>query len=254
MPKYLGYIAVLFLLLGCASETIETPSPDALTQNGGKTDQFLDGQSSDVPAENDLLGSDVASTEESTDLTTSEESGSDVSVEPVANPFAPALDINLHLVSFPEDLEAPNYDYPRVDSGFFLSGTEFWQKWPGGENPTYSYSEGSDYGRRCMYASALRFQALMENPPESMVQLRDESKWSGSFFNWNDDYGNEASWGDGSSARLWAWRTSLIKWISQTNQDGSCYLPTLDMLEILATDCKEEAEYSDGEIQGCRAP
>jgi hypothetical protein len=133
-----------------------------------------------------------------------------------------------------------------------MGGTEFWQKWSGGESPTFSFSAGSDNGRRCMYASARRFEAIMAVVPENLLTLKADSKWSGSFFNWNDDYSGD-SWGDGSGARLWAWRTSLVKWISQTNNDGSCYLPTLKMVEDLAIDCLETAAEDDGQIQGCSA-
>jgi hypothetical protein len=170
------------------------------------------------------------------------------------DPFAAAKDVHLPLVVFDENVAAPSYKYASVTTGFSLGGTEFWQKWPGGENPTYQYSEGSEAGKRCMYASARRFEAIMNDPPESILTLRQISKWHGSFFNWNDDYSHESAWGDGSSARLWAWRTGLIKWISQTNKDGSCFLPTYTMVEALAADCLAEAESSDGEIQGCRAP
>ena len=54
-------------------------------------------------------------------------------------------------------------------------------------------------------------------------------------------------------ARLWAWRTGLIKWISKTNPDGTCELPTLDMVSRLVEDCHAASEGSDGEIQGCAA-
>jgi hypothetical protein len=170
-----------------------------------------------------------------------------------ADPYADARDVTLAHVVFPADMEAPaSYDYPRAD-GFSLGGTEFWQKWPDGHNPTYSFSEGTDAGRRCMQAAAYRFEAIMAEPPQALVQLRDQSNWSGSFFNWNDDY-SMSEWSDGSGARLWAWRTGLIKWISQTKRDGSCYLPTLDLVDRAAQDCLATAERNgDGEIQGCSA-
>jgi hypothetical protein len=169
-----------------------------------------------------------------------------------ADPWAAARDASIALVSFPDDLTAERYDYPAAE-GFRLSGTEFWQKWSGGHNPTYSFSAGTDLGRRCMQASAYRFEAIMADPPEALVRLRDESNWSGSFFNWNDDY-SESTWSDGSGARLWAWRTTLIKWISQTNRDGSCWLPTRELVERAAESCLATAERgSDGEIQGCSA-
>ena len=138
-----------------------------------------------------------------------------------------------------------------VEMSFSLGGTEFWQKWSGGENPTYSFSDGSDNGKRCMYASARRWEAIMAVVPESLVKLREESNWGGSFFNWNDDY-SQSDWGDGQSARLWAWRTTLIKWISQTSKDGSCFLPTLEMVEALSENCMQKANTGDGEIMGCK--
>jgi len=178
---------------------------------------------------------------------------SEEDAEEEVDPWAPARDINLHHVVFDESLKAPSYEYPYTGTGFSLGGTEFWQKWSGGENPTYSFLDGTEYGRRCMLASAKRFEAIMSNPTEALKNLKLDSNWSGSFFNWNDDY-SQSDWGDGSSARLWAWRTTLIKWISQTNKDGSCYLPTQEMVNKLVTSCQSKADSSDGEIVGCKAP
>jgi hypothetical protein len=152
-----------------------------------------------------------------------------------------------------EEIPAPDgYPRPSVD-GFSLGGTEFWQRWPGGESPTFSYSVGTDFGRRCMTAAALRFEAIMADPPEEIVTLRDQSNWSGSFFNWVDDYSHESASSDARGARLWAWRTGLVKWISQTAKDGSCHLPTREMVLEAAASCLATAESDDGEIQGCRA-
>jgi hypothetical protein len=164
------------------------------------------------------------------------------------DPFADARDVTKAHVTFPADTVAPtSYQYPRAD-GFNLGGTEFWQKWSGGHNPTYSFSEGTDAGRLCMQASAIRFEEIMKDPPAELVRLRDESNWNGSFFNWNDDY-SQSEWGDASGPRLWAWRTSLIKWISQTKKDGSCLLPTRELVIAAATSCLTRGE----EIQGCSA-
>ena len=171
---------------------------------------------------------------------------------PPTDPSAEAMDVTLARVTFPPDTPAPDtYTYPRAD-GFGLGGTEFWQKWPEGENPTYSFSVGSDWGRRCMVASALRFETIMADPPAELVRLREESRWSGRFFNWNDDYSMGGGFGGGAS--LWAWRTGLIKWISRTNDDGSCDLPTLELVVEAANDCLSRGESNgDGEIQGCSA-
>ncbi len=177
------------------------------------------------------------------------ECGEDAPIEPdvPVDDYAQARDVNREAVTIGGP--AIEYSYPNVDSGFGLGGTEFWQKWPGGHNPTYSYAAGSEAGRKCMRASAIRFEAIMADPPESMVTLRDETNWSGRFFNWNDDFSEGSSSARG--AALWAWRTGLIKWISQTDRDGTCYLPTLDTVERAAAACLARGG-ADGEIQGCQ--
>lgn len=116
--------------------------------------------------------------------------------------------------------------------------------------PTMEYLDGTEAGRICMSASAKRFQAVMAQVPDDLLSLRATSNWDGRFFNWNDDYTGMGHNGD-DAPRLWAWETHLIKWISQTNIDGSCELPTLDMLERVAVDCLETASRNRGEIQGC---
>jgi hypothetical protein len=162
--------------------------------------------------------------------------------------YADARDVTKAHVVFAADAPYPtSYQYPSAP-GFSLNGTEFWQKWTGGHNPTYSFSEGTDAGRRCMQAAAIRFEAIMADAPEALVQLREGSNWGGSFFNWNDDY-SKSEWGDASGPRLWAWRTSLIKWISQTKKDGSCLLPTRDLVIKAANSCLTRG----AEIQGCSA-
>ena len=162
--------------------------------------------------------------------------------------FEDARDVTKLVVTLPAGAPAPaSYRYPQA-TGFSLGGTEFWQKWSGGHNPTYSFGEGTDAGRLCMQASAIRFEEIMKDPPVELVKLRDETNWNGSFFNWNDDY-SKSEWGDATNPRLWAWRTSLIKWISQTKQDGSCLLPTRDLVVKAATACLARG----AEIQGCSA-
>ena len=173
---------------------------------------------------------------------------------PPADPYAQARDVTKAVVVFPEGTVAPeDYDYPDGGSGGFnLGGTEFWQKWTGGHNPTYSFNEGTDAGRLCMQASAIRFEEIMKDPPAELVKLNTETNWGGSFFNWNDDYSNPSSFGDASGARLWAWRTGLIKWISQTKKDGSCFIPTRDMVIRAANACIQTGAGAAGEIQGCQ--
>ena len=179
--------------------------------------------------------------------------GADAGIEEeVDDGFAAARDVNEPHVTFDDETLAPEfYSVPEQDTDMSLGGTEFWQRWPGGESPTFSYSVGTDFGRRCMYASAVRFATIMADPPQEILDVLETTNWSGRFFNWNDDF----SGGDrtASGSRLWAWRTGLIKWISQTDGDGSCFLPTRDMLIAAAEDCLATAESSEGEIQGCSA-
>jgi len=167
--------------------------------------------------------------------------------------FAEAREVNKIKIAFPGAAAAPaSYDYPSAQ-GFNLGGTEFWQRWSGGKSPTFNFSDGGDAARFCMQASAIRWETIMKDPPAEVVRLNEETNWSGSFFNWNDDYSGPDAWGDASAPRLWAWRTSLMKWISQTGKDGSCYLPTRDMLLKAAESCLARAASAAGEIQGCEA-
>jgi hypothetical protein len=167
-----------------------------------------------------------------------------------ADDYAQARDVDLAEVT----IGGPAIDYTAasVGGGFGLGGTEFWQKWPGGHSPSFSYAAGTEAGRKCMLASAIRFEAIMSDPPASMVTLLEQTNWSGRFFNWNDDF-TEASTDGARGAVLWAWRTSLIKWISQTGKDGTCYLPTLATVEAAAANCLAKGQSADGEIEGCQA-
>jgi hypothetical protein len=167
--------------------------------------------------------------------------------------FTDARDVTLRKITFAPGTPAPtDYAYPE-GGDFDLGGTEFWQKWSGGHNPTYSFEEGTDAGRLCMQASAIRFETIMREPPAELVALADSTNWDGSFFNWNDDYSNESAFGSASGPRLWAWRTYLIKWISQTGKNGECFLPTRDLVIRAATACQATAGGAMGEIQGCSA-
>ena len=228
---------------------VQAPDPEdrAETPDDGTGGLPEAGGDPDVPEPADLGGMDAEGAGGS-EMAPDDQGGAEA---PMVDPFAQALDVNLHRIEFPEGTPAPAYRRPGVDTGFSLGGTEFWQQWPNGHMPTYSYTEGTEEGKRCMYASARRFEAIMNDPPPGIVTLKEESNWRGSFFNWNDDF-SQSEFSDGRSARLWAWRTHLIKWISQTNLDGSCFLPTYEMVARAADDCLTRAQRSNGEIQGCR--
>ncbi len=162
--------------------------------------------------------------------------------------YAEARDVNQALVT----IGGPAIEYTRASvDGFSLGGTEFWYRDEnGGIDKTFSYSRGSEDARKCMLASAIRFEAIMADPPPSMIELRDNSNWSGSFFNWNEDK-TVRNWP--ARAGLWAWTTGLMKWISVTNPDGTCSLPTVATVEAAAADCLATADDADGETKGCAA-
>lgn len=180
------------------------------------------------------------------------EVGDEVAIVPV-DPWAHAKDVTLPVIQLDRDMEVPDYERATGVDAFNLSGTEFWQRWSGGHSPTFSYTAGTDLGRKCMYASARRFEAIMREAPESMLQLKADTNWGGSFFNWNDDYTDPSAYQRPRGAVLWAWKTHLIKWISQTGPDGSCFLPTLEQVERAAAACLATGERSDGAIEGCQA-
>ena len=229
--RYLRTLAAIGLIVLGACDATGSSDDSDLGPAGGKADQLDEG--------------DTEAPEDEGDTEAAED-------EPEVDPaFIEARDVELPMVVLDMSIPAPeSYEYPPSGLAASLGGTEFWQRWSGGHSPTFSFSAGTEAGRKCMQASAIRFEAIMSDPPESLVRLREGTNWSGSFFNWNDDY-TKSTWGSGSS-RLWAWRTGLIKWISVTTAEDTCSLPTREMVESLAADCLERGESNEGEIQGCR--
>jgi hypothetical protein len=168
--------------------------------------------------------------------------------------FIEACDVEREYIVIPADTPRPEYSdlFPGIADPFNMNGWEWWQKWPGGFNPTYEEPEASDMGMRCSVASALRYAAIMEDPPANVRRMLADTTWEGRFFNWNDDYSHLHAEGEADGAVLWAWEWYLIKWISQTDSEGNCYLPTLSMLERAAENCLAVAAASDGVLQGCQ--
>jgi hypothetical protein len=170
-------------------------------------------------------------------------------------------DVDEEHVVFAEDLAAPSESPAagvRAD-GVSLSGVDWYQKWAGGKTADHEWSIGSAYGQRCLWASVARFEAIMKDPPPELAAFVAEyTKWGGGFESRNDDYGGKGpggqpAYGDARGARLWAWRTGQSKWISATAKDGSCYLPTREMLVAFVSACEEHIASNGGEMQGCEA-
>ena len=141
--------------------------------------------------------------------------------------------------------------FPMNEGVWNMNGWEWWQKWPGGFSPTYEETEASTPGMICSVASAIRFAAILVNAPPRLAELRRNNTWDGRFFNWNDDFSDPASSGTRRGAGTWAWQDHLIKWMSQTNADGSCELPTAEMLEDTVANCLVQGMNTDGHIEGC---
>jgi len=240
MHKLSLVCVTLSLLLGCGGEEVNSGVLELGAPGAGKTDGVEGGGS---PAGGETPAGEAPPV--GGELPPADDEG------PVGpDPFVQAFDVTLARIHIPEGTAVPDYRFPDVEH-VQLGGTESWQRWPGGHSPTFAYDEGTDAGRLCMYASMLRFETVMEAPPQALLTLLEQSDWSGRFFNWNDDY-SLSTGRDASGARLWAWRTSLVKWISQTGQDHSCHLPTYEMVERLAERCLEAAERDGGAIEGCR--
>jgi len=176
-----------------------------------------------------------------------------------------AKDVNLHHVAFTDATPIPeSFDGPDGISPVSLSGPEWWQRWSGGATQSFSWSAGTDYGKRCGQASAIRLQAIWEYEEagedgemrrpgrEAFQRLLDGSGWGGTMYNWTEDV-SQGGYAVFSPASMWAWRTHAIKWINVVRADGSCDLPTLALVEAFADRCLEQAASSDGEIENCQA-
>ena len=192
--------------------------------------------------------------------------------DPLAKIRAAVKDVDQEHVVFADDVKAPIDDAnggtsvdltTRAETGagapvitVSLYGVDWFQKWGGSVSADHTWSNGTPEGQRCMWASVARFDAIMKSAPELKAFLADYTKWSGRFYNWNNDYSGkspdgEPAVGDAKGARLWAWQTALTKWISATAKDGSCYLPTRKMLVSYLGLCKTQIASNDGEMQGC---
>lgn len=166
-----------------------------------------------------------------------------------------AKDVEVSHVTFAASVKAPKASPSsgyRSSAGPSLYGVDWFQKWPGGLNADHGWDNGTEFGKRCMWAANLRFEAIMKDPPaELKAFLRSYTSWSGSFYNWVNDYSKPESSGDASEATLWAWRTSLSKWISAAAKDGSCYLPTRKMVVDYVAACKDHVASNGGQMEGC---
>jgi hypothetical protein len=171
------------------------------------------------------------------------------------DPWAPAKDITRMRVTFDDRTPIPE-SFTRADgiSPLSLSSPEWWQRWSGGATQSFSWDAGTDYGKRCGQASAIRLQAIWESDEgrAAFTALLDGSGWGGTMYNWTEDV-SQGGHPVFSPATMWAWRTGAVKWINVVHPDGSCDLPTLDLVQRFSETCLAQAARDDGAIQGCRA-
>lgn len=125
-------------------------------------------------------------------------------------------------------------------NGFSIGGEEYWPyKEPEPIYPDkvlWGFDSGSDPARKCMADSIRALADILQDPPQSLLELR-EKHGIDSFFMWNNDYTGAPRDGMGRFRRIWLYERSLIKWISETNKDGTCGIMTRDDLDRFATRC-----------------
>jgi hypothetical protein len=181
--------------------------------------------------------------ESETDTGASDLTGDETSVAAIKKAVA---DLDVEHVEIPDTIKAPNIDASTgatsEDSSVF--GIDWYQKWAGGKSADHVWQNGSDFGKRCAWASIARYELLMKADPDAFASLRtSHPKWDGSFTNWNDDYGGKsadgkAAYGDAKAAAIKTTASGAAKWVSATAKDGSCYLPTKAMVQSFVASCK----------------
>ena len=162
-----------------------------------------------------------------------------------------ASDVERPFIEIPEGPRPVGlYDDPAVE-GYDLLGPEFWERWPGGDTQEFDEDNASDNGLKCAFAAATRWEALHSSPPQAFADMRENQNWSGTYFNWIEDVseGGSVAFATG----WWAWRTGTMKFITVVHPDGTCELPTFELMRSAGEICGATGANDDGEIQGCRA-
>lgn len=200
---------------------------------------------------------------ESTDGTeptddTGEEAPAEEQVDPCACPNTCASESEpskmvCHPAPPPETLPAS-----QKIGKFMITGYEYWQwkkkdPYDGGNEVAWGYNgDGepktgvlpTDQARACMAEARKVLEDILKNdvPPE-LEAFRAKHGIS-QFWQWNNDMTDAAA-----SVKvpknyesLWLYDNRLIKWMSHTERDGSCRLPTRDDLVKWAVGCMETYE------------
>lgn len=128
---------------------------------------------------------------------------------------------------------------------FVIADYEYWPYNNG--QPSYpddigwGYLAGTPQAKACMAEARENLVEILEDPPAELVLLNTTHDTQGTyaFYNWNNDYTDAAADGMAQETfrHLWIWEESFIKWISETNRDGRCILPTRQDLVTFADAC-----------------
>lgn len=132
-------------------------------------------------------------------------------------------------------------------NGFTIVDIEVWpytEKAPAyPDDIVWTYKEASPEAKACLAASRARLVDILTNdPPQELLDFQSRTKVS-AFYNWNNDYSKAKrnQMASKSYQRMWLFEGRLMKWISETNQDGSCMLPTREALVAFAKACTTDA-------------
>lgn len=97
--------------------------------------------------------------------------------------------------------------------------------------------------KKCMFEARKVLVDILKNPPPELVALKSK-RGVFKFWNWNNDMTDAPAKRVASSRYLWLYDGTrgdggLIKWISETERDGTCHLPTRESLVKFASNCVE---------------
>lgn len=150
------------------------------------------------------------------------------------------------------ELDSNGMPKNKSGGGFSYGGCEYWpfavSASPYPDHIVWGCSPGSSpEANACMAAGMRRLAVILQDPPQELLDLKAQRGIS-SFFNWNNDYYGAPDGRQGTE-RLWLYNGSLIKWITMTDRDGSCRLPTREDLIDFAKGCLEATPGADGRIR-----
>jgi hypothetical protein len=170
---------------------------------------------------------------------------------PAEQPVEPTCDQTCDNLCTPHDPCTPKpapSSLPTEEwvNGFVLVNYEYWPYDNG--PPSYpddigwSYVAGSEPAEACMAEAFEDLVQILQDPPDELLELK-KTKNVYAFYLWNNDYtgARENGLAPEKYRHLWLYTTEgggyLIKWISETNNDGTCILPTRDDLIAFASGC-----------------